>query len=104
MFLLNAANGSGSFLTSGILLIGLLVVMYFVMLRPQRKQEKRLAEQRAKLRVGDHIITTGGLVGKVVQISDHEVTFATSPIETLITIRKEAINTVLPPKVAEVEK
>ncbi len=77
--------------------IGMLVLMYFILIRPQRKQEKEQKAQRSKLAVGDQVITIGGVTGKVVNIKDDDITIATSVANTLITFRRDSINTVKKP-------
>ena len=47
------------------------------------------------MRVGDQVITIGGLVGKVANIRDDEVTIMTSAANTLVTFKKNAINSVV---------
>ncbi|MDY6065692.1 MAG: preprotein translocase subunit YajC [Finegoldia sp.] len=58
--------------------IMVLAVMYFLMIRPQQKQQKRLLEMRESLRVGDNVITAGGIVGKIVRVTDDYVTLETA--------------------------
>lgn len=75
----------------------ILVVMWFLMIRPQRKQEKKLKEQRENMKVGDRVITIGGITGRVVNIKDDEVTITSSVANTMMTFRKDAINQVIQP-------
>lgn len=77
-----------------IMLVGMLVVMYFFMIRPQKKQEKELAEMRDNLQVGDEIITTGGIVGSVIIIKDDKLMIETGS-GSKITILRTSIRTVL---------
>jgi len=53
--------------------IGIFVVMYFFMIRPQVKKNKELKKFRAELAVGDKIVTMGGIHGKVKEITDTTV-------------------------------
>ena len=48
-------------------------VMYFFMIRPQRKQQKELEAFRSSLKKGDKIVTTGGIYGTVDEITDRTV-------------------------------
>jgi len=50
------------------------VVFYFLLIRPQSKKAKEHREMIAKLGVGDEIVTAGGILGKVVELSDTFVT------------------------------
>ena len=46
-------------------LLILIVLMYFLMIRPQKKKDKQIADMRNALSVGDEIITIGGICGKI---------------------------------------
>lgn len=49
-----------------LIFIGLIIlVFYFFMIRPQQQQQKKLREERNKMQKGDHVITSGGLYGKI---------------------------------------
>ena len=56
----------------------LIVLFYFLLIRPQKKQEKKDKAMRDSLVVGDHICTIGGIVGKVVKIDEDELVLETS--------------------------
>lgn len=62
---------------SGIVMIGTMVlwiaVMYFILFRPQKKEQKRLAAMLADLAVGDSVLTTSGFYGNVIDITDDTV-------------------------------
>jgi preprotein translocase subunit YajC len=66
------AGGMGNF--SGIIMIVLLfVVFYFFMIRPQSKRQKEIKNFRASLKVGDKVITSGGIYGRIKEINDDSV-------------------------------
>ncbi len=90
-------TSTASMVSMLVLPIALLVLMYFILIRPQRKQEKKQKEERGKLAVGDTVVTIGGVVGKVVNIKDDDITIASSVANTLLTFRRDAINTVKKP-------
>ena len=73
---------------------GLLIVMYFVMIRPQKKQEKEQNDMRNNLAVGDEITTIGGIIGKIVSIKEETCVIETSHERTKIRILKSAISRV----------
>ena len=54
-------------------LILLIFIMYFLLIRPQKKREKETAQMRNSLQVGDEIITIGGLCGKIVKLKDESL-------------------------------
>ena len=54
-----------------LLMIGMLfVIMYFFMIRPQQKKQKEIQKMREALKVGDRVITSGGVYGKIKEIED----------------------------------
>ncbi len=87
---------------TGLIMIALLfVVMYFFMIRPQKKQEKKDAEMRNSLAVGDEVTTIGGIIGKVVSIKEETFVLETTREKTQIRFLKGAIRSI-DVKVAEV--
>lgn len=80
--------------TMTIFLIVMLVVMYFFMIRPQKKQEKAVNEMRNNLQVGDEITTIGGIIGKVISIKEETCVIETTKDKTKIRILKSAVRNV----------
>ncbi|MBQ8321764.1 MAG: preprotein translocase subunit YajC [Clostridia bacterium] len=91
--LLEAAAGTDMWITLGMLAI-LFVFMYFFMIRPQKKQEKKDAAMRDALAVGDEVTTIGGIIGKVVSIKGETFVLETTKDKTKIRFLKGAIRTV----------
>ncbi len=91
------SGGWGSILQLVLPLALMIGLMYFLMIRPQKKKEKALRDLINSMAVGDKCQTTGGIVGKVVNIRDDEVTIQTSVANTLITLKKAAISSVAKP-------
>lgn len=56
-----------------IMLLGIVAVFYFFMLRPQLKRQKELKKFRESLKVGDNVVTIGGIHGKVLEINDKNI-------------------------------
>ena len=83
---------------SGLMSIGMLVIMfallYFLMIRPQQKREKADQEMRAALKVGDEIVTIGGVVGKVEKITDRTVVISTTSAKNKIEFLKTSVASV----------
>ncbi len=69
----------------------LLVVMYFLLIRPQQQRVKAQRSLVASLTVGDEIVTVGGLLGRIVAIDDDTATVETTP-GTLLRFRRTAIS------------
>ena len=71
IILLQAAEGQGS---AQLLFFGLIfVVMYFFMIRPQVKKQKKENKFRSELSKGDQVITIGGIHGKIIELKEHSV-------------------------------
>ncbi|MBE6854079.1 MAG: preprotein translocase subunit YajC [Ruminococcus sp.] len=91
-----AAGSSGALLGSlgGTLLlpIVLLVAMYFLIFRPQRKQEKQQAEMRNNLQVGDEVVTIGGIVGIVISKKDDTVLIESGGDRNKLRVKTAAIS------------
>ena len=85
--------GGGSWLT-WITLPLILVVFYFLIIRPQRKQEKEANAMRNALEVGDEITTIGGIIGEIVSIKEETITIETSKAGTKIRFLKSAVRSV----------
>lgn len=51
----------------------LVVAMYFIMIRPQKKEQKRMAAMLSELSVGDSVLTSSGFYGIVIDITDDTV-------------------------------
>ncbi len=72
--------------------MGLLILMiYFMMIRPQRKRDKADKEMRESLRVGDEVITIGGIIGKIEKINEKSVVVSTTAGKNKIEFLKTAI-------------
>lgn len=88
------ANGPLQMLTSLAPLIVLFGVFYFMIIRPQKKKEKTTREMIAALKVGDSIVTIGGIVGKINRIKDNNVVIETTKDCAKIELEKWAIKEV----------
>ena len=75
-------------------LILLIVIMYFLMIRPQKKREKETTAMRNSVQVGDGVTTIGGIVGRVVSIKDDTVLLETGSDRNKLRIMKWAIQDV----------
>ena len=101
--LFDAAPNSFSWV-SIVIMVGLLVLMYFIMIRPQKKQEKADAQMRDSLQIGDEIVTIGGIIGEVVSIRDETLVLETSHDRSRIRILKSAVGKVNRPEPAQTDK
>ncbi len=73
----------------------LLVLFYFMLIRPQSKKAKEHRAMQESLSKGDEIVTDGGLMGKIVSINENAISVQLAEnIE--VKVRRESINSVLP--------
>ena len=97
-FLLETTTASGGTFFENwgmiIMLVALVAVFYFFMIRPQKKQEKKDAEMRGALQVGDEVTTIGGIIGKVVSIKEDTFVLETTKDKTKIRFLRGAIRSV----------
>ena len=68
--LIQAAPGQGGGGFMWILLIGMFVIMYFFMIRPQNKKQKEIATFRKSLQVNQSVVTAGGIHGVIKELAD----------------------------------
>ena len=78
-----------------LILVLLFAVMYFLMIRPQKKREKEEREMRGALKVGDEVITIGGVVGKIEKITEKTVVISTGAGKNKIEFLKTAVASVV---------
>lgn len=75
-----------------VMLVALFAIMYFLLIRPQKKQEKQVREMRSALKVGDDIVTIGGICGKIVRVKDNRLTIQVGADKTKFDIEKWAVS------------
>jgi preprotein translocase subunit YajC len=76
-------------------LVFLLVLFYFVLIRPQMKRNKEQREMLGKLAKGDEVITNGGLAGTVREIGENFLTLELAE-GVAVKLRKDAVASVMP--------
>jgi preprotein translocase subunit YajC len=90
-----AAAGGGMEMIIMLAVFG--AVFYFMIYRPQAKRVKEHKSLMSSLSKGDEVLTQGGIVGKIVKVSDEKDFIVVSIAEgTEVTVQKGAINAVLP--------
>ena len=88
---------NGSFL---IILLLMFAVLYFLLIRPQRTQQRRHAELLEGLKVGDEVVTAGGIYGEVTAVDVERVLLEVDE-DVRIAVAKRAIASVIPPEELE---
>ena len=76
-------------------LIGLFVVFYFLMIRPQMKRQKEARAMVAALAKGDEVVTNGGIAGRIEEVGDSFLTIEIAP-SVKVKVQKGAVSQVLP--------
>jgi len=84
-------------LTMFVPLILLIVAMYFLLIRPQKKREREVNNMRANLHVGDEIVTIGGICGKIVKTKDESIILQVGADKVKIEMMKWAVSKVVNP-------
>lgn len=86
-------TASGGMSTVGylIFMVLLFAVMYFILIRPQKKKDKEAKAMQNSLQVGDEIVTIGGIVGMVVQVQEDTVVVETTGNRNKIRLKTWAI-------------
>ena len=94
-----SADGSaapqGGGMSMFIMFGGLMLMMYFMMIRPQQKKSKEHKALMSAITKGDEVLTTAGILGKVIKITEEYATIETGN-EVLLTIQKGHITNTLP--------
>ena len=88
---------SGGFL---VLLLAMFGFMYFLLIRPQRQQQRKHTELLSSLKPGDEVVTAGGIYGEVVQLDAERVMLEIDE-DVRIAVARRAIASVVPPEELE---
>jgi preprotein translocase subunit YajC len=67
-------SGSASILIQLIPMIAIFAIFFFLLIRPQQKQRRERESMLAGLKKGDRVVTTGGLIGTITNLTEHTVT------------------------------
>ena len=106
LFYTAAGAGSASMMSLMLPLVLMIALMYFLMIRPENKRKKQAEEMRNSLKKGDQITTIGGIIGKIVQVTDETIIIETSDDRVRMELAKWAVSTnnSNPPADAKTEK
>jgi preprotein translocase YajC subunit len=85
-------------------LILLIVIMYFLLIRPQKKREKEVNSMRNAIKVGDEVITIGGICGKIVKTKDDTLTIQVGADKVKFEIMRWAVSKVVTGEPASTKK
>ena len=94
----------GGSMFSILILILLFVVMYFLMIRPQKKREKETNAMRAGVQVGDEIVTIGGICVKVVKTKEESIVIQVGADKVKMEVMRWSVSKVVKKGSGRIEK
>jgi preprotein translocase subunit YajC len=97
-----AQSSGGSNLTFIIMIVGFIALMYFVMIRPQKKRQREQQNMQNSVAPGARVMTIGGLYGTVVDSDEETVTLEASD-DNFLVFARQAIAKVITPAEAPAE-
>lgn len=77
-----------------VMLVAMLAIFYFILIRPENKRKKQAQEMRDNLKKGDTVTTIGGIVGKIVHVTDDNIIIETSDDRVRMEVTRWAVSTV----------
>ena len=83
--------------TSIIFMVAMFAIFYFMLIRPQRKRDKKVKDMRSSLKKGDEVITIGGIQGKVVKVNGEIIVVELDHAKQRLKMQKWAIHSVINP-------
>lgn len=87
-----ATSGKSGSLSMILMMAAIFAIMYFLMIRPQKKKQKEEQAMRDNLQIGDEITTIGGIVGKIVTVKDDTLIIETGADRNRMKITRWAIS------------
>ena len=91
-----AADPMGGILGSLLLPVGMIVIFYFLLIRPQNNRMKKHKEMLGAMKKGDTVVTQGGIIGKIAKLADDEVTIDTGEGGKLRIVRSMIVDVRIP--------
>ncbi len=90
-----AQGGGTAFLNAIMPFLLIIPIFYFLLIRPQQRRMKAHREMIAAVKKGDTVVTSGGLIGKVVKVSDEEIEVELAP-STKVRVVRSTLSEVRP--------
>ena len=92
----SAGGGApGGGITPIVMMVVFIAIFYFLLIRPQQKKAKEHQSMVTKLSAGDEVVTSGGILGKIVEVSDSFVTLEIAP-NVQIKVQKFQVTSLMP--------
>ena len=77
-------------------IVGMVVIFYFLLFRPQMRQQKEHREKIAAVKKGDQVVTAGGLIGKVIKVDDNYAEIELAK-DVRVKAVKQTLGDIIPP-------
>jgi preprotein translocase subunit YajC len=90
-----ATSGSAQTIMQIVPILLIIVLFYALVILPQKKRQKKMVEFLASLKIGDRVVTGGGLVGTVMAIQEKQIEIEVAP-NVVVTVMKQAVLTLAP--------
>lgn len=87
------AGGTSSMLFSLLPLVAMFAIMYFLIMRPEKKRKEAYREMLSQLAVNDEVITKGGIVGKIIRLDEDNMVLETGPDRVRLRMMRDSIFT-----------
>ncbi len=87
----SSQTGGGSIIVMVGWIAIMLIAMYFLMIRPQRKKQKEEKQMRENLQVGDEVLTIGGIYGRVISLKEDSMVIESKSDHSKLTIARWAL-------------
>ena len=83
----------GGMLTPILMMVIMVAIFYFILIRPENKRKKEAQKMREAVKVGDKVVTIGGIVGTVVDVKENKIVMETGADQVRIEFAKWALST-----------
>lgn len=84
-------NQIAALLTTVLPIILMVVIFYFLLIRPEKKRSKKMKEMLDNLQVADEVVTTGGIIGRVLSVKEDTVLIETGSDRTRLRVLRSSI-------------
>ena len=91
ILLTTGTGGLQGMLISILPLVGMMGIMYFMLMRPEKKRKETYRKMLSELGVNDEIVTRGGIVGKIIRIDENYMVIESGPERTRIRMARDSV-------------
>lgn len=84
-------NMMATLLTTVLPIVLMIVIFYFLLIRPEKKRSKKMKEMLDNLQVADEVVTSGGIIGRVLSVKEDTVLIETGSDRTRLRVLRSAI-------------